>query len=188
MTAALIVIDMQHAFDDLDYWGPTTNPACEANVARLVTTWADAGDPIIVVRHDSNDPTSPLNPTHPGNALVAPVAAAPAAALITKNVNSGFYGTPDLAAVLEEHGIQDLVICGIQTNMCVETTARMGGNLGYNVTVVLDATRTFDLETQIPGLGTVRRTADELMATTALVLQAGGFADITTTDAVVGTP
>lgn len=87
-------------------------------------------------------------------------------------MNSAFYDTPDLAAVLEEHGIQDLVICGIQTNMCVETTARMGGNLGYNVTVVLDATRTFDLETQIPGLGTVRRTADELMATTALVLQA----------------
>ena len=33
MTRALLVIDMQHAFDDLDFWGPTTNPRCQANVA-----------------------------------------------------------------------------------------------------------------------------------------------------------
>lgn len=65
--------------------------------------------------------------------------------------------------------------------MCVETTARMAGNLGYDVTVVLDATRTFDLEADVAGLGIVTQTASELMATTALVLQAGGFAKIDST-------
>ena len=73
------------------------------------------------------------------------------------------------------------MICGIQTNMCVETTARMAGNLGYDVTVALDATRTFDLTADVAGLGIVTRTAAELMATTALDLQAGGFAQIATT-------
>ena len=34
MTRALIVIDMQRAFDDLDFWGPTTNPDCEATSRR----------------------------------------------------------------------------------------------------------------------------------------------------------
>ena len=73
------------------------------------------------------------------------------------------------------------MICGIQTNMCVETTARMAGNLGYDVTVVLDATRTFDLSAEIAGLGTVTRPAAELIANTALVLQQGGFARIAAT-------
>ncbi len=107
------------------------------------------------------------------------------ALLVTKNVNSAFYGDPDLHGWLGERGISELVICGIQTNMCVETTARMAGNLGYDVTVALDATRTFDLTTDVAGLGTVTRTAEELMATTALVLQGGGFARIATTAEVI---
>ena len=78
------------------------------------------------------------------------------------------------------------MICGIQTNMCVETTARMAGNLGYDVTVALDATRTFDLQADVAGLGIVTRTAAELMATTALDLQAGGFAKISTTSELIG--
>ena len=72
-------------------------------------------------------------PTAAGNALVDPVAAAEPALFVTKNVNSAFYGDPDLHAWLQEQGIRELVICGIQTNMCVETTARMAGNLGYDV-------------------------------------------------------
>jgi nicotinamidase-related amidase len=173
MTRALLVIDMQRAFDDLDFWGATTNPACEANVAALASAWQASGDPIVVVRHDSVSPGSPLHPESPGNALVGPVAAIEPALFVTKNVNSA-------------EGVDELVVCGIQTNMCVETTARMAGNLGYDVTVVLDATRTFDLSTEIPGVGTVTRTADELMLTTALDLQAGGFARIVTTASLTG--
>ena len=183
MTRALVVIDTQWGFDDLDFWGPTANSDCEANVARLIEAFA--GEPVVVVRHDSRHPESQLHPSNPGNALVDAVANADAAVLVTKNVNSAFYGDPDLHAWLQERGIGELVLCGIQTNMCVETTARMAGNLGYDVTVVLDATRTFDLEEEIPGLGVVRRSAAELMAGTALVLQGGGFARIATTDEIV---
>lgn len=181
MTRALIVIDMQRAFDDLDFWGPTTNPDCEANVAALAAAWAASGEPIVVVRHDSVSPGSPLSPANPGNALVDAVAELEPALFVTKNVNSAFYGDPDLHAWLVGKGITELVVCGIQTNMCVETTARMAGNLGYDVTVALDATRTFDLRADVAGLGLVTRTAAELMATTALDLQAGGFARIATT-------
>ncbi|MBD3753064.1 MAG: cysteine hydrolase [Micrococcales bacterium] len=183
MTRALVVIDMQRGFDDLDFWGPTANPDCEANVARLIEAFA--GEPVVVVRHDSRHPDSPLHPSNPGNALVDAVATVDAAVLVTKDVNSAFYGDPDLHAWLQERGIGELVLCGIQTNMCIETTARMAGNLGYDVTVVLDATRTFDLEEEIPGLGVVRRSAAELMAGTALVLQGGGFARIATTAEII---
>ncbi len=176
---------MQRAFDDLSFWGPTTNPECEANVAALAAQWTRAGEPIVVVHHDSTSPGSPLNPDEPGNALVDVVAAIEPALTVGKNVNSAFYGDPDLHAWLQAKEITELVICGIQTNMCVETTARMAGNLGYDVTVALDATRTFDLTTDVAGLGVVTRTADELMATTALDLQAGGFATIATTASLV---
>lgn len=182
MPRALIVIDMQRAFDDLAFWGATTNPACEANVAALIGAWERRGEPIVVVRHDSVSPGSPLHPDALGNALVDAVAAVSPALFVTKSVNSAFYGDPDLHGWLQERGISEVVICGIQTNMCVETTARMAGNLGYAATVVLDATRTFDLTADVAGLGVVRRTADELMATTALTLQAGGFARIATTE------
>ncbi|MCC4908824.1 cysteine hydrolase family protein [Microbacterium sp. cx-59] len=186
MTRALLVIDMQRGFDDLTFWGPTANPACEANVAALIAAWTANDEPIVIVRHDSASPGSPLHPDSPGNALVDAVAAAPAALRISKAVNSAFYGDQDLHAWLTAQAIDEVVVCGIQTNMCVETTARMAGNLGYDTTVVLDATRTFDLSAEIPGLGTVTRSAAELMADTALVLQQGGFARIRTTAELAG--
>jgi nicotinamidase-related amidase len=138
------------------------------------------------VRHDAASPRSPLHPSSTGNTLVDSVAAVEPALFVTKHVNSVFYGDPDLHAWLQGRGITELVVCGIQTNMCVETTARMAGNLGYDVTVALDATRTFDLRADIAGLGVVTRAAAELMATTALDLQAGRFARIATTAQLAG--
>ncbi len=179
--AALVVVDVQQGFDD-ESWGPTTNwPGCEENVARLVAAWTERGDPIVVVRHDSVRDDSPLRPDHPGNTLIAPVAAAPADLFVTKTVNSAFYGTPDLEQWLRAEGIEGIVVCGIQTNMCVETTARMGGNLGFDVVVPLDATRTFDLAGPD---GTVVL-ADDLVRATAVNLHGGGFARVTTTAAVL---
>ncbi|MGY4388574.1 nicotinamidase-related amidase [Streptomyces sp. TE12347] len=74
------------------------------------------------------------------------------------------------------------MLVGIQTNMCVETTARMAGNLGYDVLVPLDATHTFDLA----GPEGLALTADELARATAVNLQGGGFARVTTTAALLG--
>ncbi|GGI09447.1 hypothetical protein GCM10011354_34120 [Egicoccus halophilus] len=63
---------------------------------------------------------------------------------MTKTVNSSFYGEPDLDTWLRERGIDAVTVCGISTNHCCETTARMAGNLGYAVRFVLDATVAFD--------------------------------------------
>lgn len=180
-SAALVVIDMQQGFDDPS-WGPTTNrQGCEDNITRLLQAWVGRGLPLVVVRHDSAKAGSPLNPDHPGNALINAVAAAPADLFVTKTVNSAFYGTPDLEKWLRAEGIEQIVVCGIQTNMCVETTARMGGNLGFDVVVPLDATRTFDLA----GPDGVVVAAETLMRVTATNLLGGGFALVTTTDTVL---
>jgi nicotinamidase-related amidase len=63
--------------------------------------------------------------------------------VIVKRVNSAFIGT-DLEQRLRAAGIRTLVIAGATTNHCVETTVRMGGNLGFEVLLVRDATWTFD--------------------------------------------
>ena len=177
---ALIVVDVQQAFDDVDYWGRRDNPACEANVARLIEAWRAEGRPLVFVRHDSDEAVSPLRPDEPGNAFKPEVSGEPDL-LVTKQVNSAFYGSPDLDAWLRERGISSFALCGITTNHCVETTARMGGNLGYDVLFVLDACATFDREG--PDGDVV--TAAELTRATAASLH-DEFATVVSTRDLVG--
>jgi nicotinamidase-related amidase len=51
-STALVVVDVQAAFDDAAYWGVRNNPSCEANVAALIEAWRAAGGPIVFVRHE----------------------------------------------------------------------------------------------------------------------------------------
>jgi nicotinamidase-related amidase len=142
---ALIVIDVQRAFAD-PVWGPRDNPECEANIASLIADFRRREQPVVFVRHDSTEPGSTLAPGHPGNAFQDVITGEPDL-LVTKHVNSAFLGEPALGPWLDECGITQITICGITTNHCCETTARMGGNLGYDVTFVIDATHTFDRAT-----------------------------------------
>jgi len=174
----LIVVDVQKGFED-PIWGRRNNPACETNVGRLLAHWRAAGGTVVFVRHDSVIPNGRLKPGTPANAFKDVVQGEPDL-LVAKSVNSAFYGKPDLHAWLQERKIRGLVICGITTNHCCETTARMGGNLGYDVHFVLDATHTFDA---VAPDGT-RMTADELARATATNLH-GEFATVTSTAAAV---
>ena len=139
---ALVVIDVQEGFDDPS-WGRRSNPDCEANVAALIGEWRAAARPLVYVRHDSREPGSPLRPGTPGNSL-KPVVDGEPDLFVTKEVNSAFYGDPPLDDWLRGRGIDSIAVCGITTNHCCETTARMAGNLGYRVLFVGDATATFD--------------------------------------------
>ncbi|MEV0210948.1 cysteine hydrolase family protein [Streptomyces sp. NPDC050788] len=185
--AALVVVDVQKGFDEADFWGTRNNPEADDNIASLIDVWQSTGRPVVFVRHDSSKPGSPLRLGYEGNDFKEYVeqrrgkGAGGAELLITKTVNSAFYGTPDLDAWLKAEGSAQFVVAGIQTNMCVETTARMGGNLGYDVVVAYDATYTFDLE----GPFGWRRSADEIAQASAVSLHGGGFARVVTTKEVV---
>jgi nicotinamidase-related amidase len=141
--AALVVVDAQAGFDD-PWWGPRNNPDCDRNIAALVDAFAAAGSPVVYVRHESDASDSPLHPDRPGNALKPYLDRHEPDLVVTKQVNSSFHGEPDLDAWLRGRGLGAIVVCGITTNHCCETTARVGGNLGYEVRFVLDATHTFD--------------------------------------------
>ncbi|GGR11822.1 cysteine hydrolase family protein [Streptomyces roseolus] len=183
--AALIVVDVQKGFEDA-YWGRRDNPEAEGNMAALIDRWQGTGRPVVFVRHDSVREGSPLASGEAGNAFKDFVEerrgrGAGPEVLVTKTVNSAFYGEPDLDAWLRGAGIGQVVIVGIQTNMCNETTARMGGNLGYDVVFPLDAMHTFDLA----GPFGWTRTAEELTRATAVSLHGGGFARVVTSAQVL---
>jgi len=167
---ALLVVDVQRGFDDSGHWGARNNPECEGNVAKLLAAWREREQPVVLVRHDSTEAGSPLAPGQPGNDFKDVITGTPDL-LVTKRTNSCFYGDPDLHAWLAQRGITRLAICGITTNHCCETTARMAGNLGYDVSFVIDATHTFDRG---------NLTADQLAEATATNLD-GEFAAVVTT-------
>ncbi|MFD9435372.1 cysteine hydrolase family protein [Streptomyces sp. NPDC060002] len=185
--AALVVVDVQKGFEELDFWGARNNPGADDNIAALIDVWQETGRPVVFVRHDSVKPGSPLRLGYEGNEFKEYVEerrgkGAGAELFLTKTVNSAFLGTPDLGAWLAAEGISQIAVAGIQTNMCAETTARMGGNLGYDVLFAYDATYTFDLE----GPFGWRRSAEEIAQASAVSLHGGGFARVVTTEEIVG--
>ncbi|MEU8622485.1 cysteine hydrolase family protein [Streptomyces sp. NPDC048623] len=183
--AALIVIDVQKGFEDA-FWGRRDNPEAEQNMAALIDRWQETGRPVVFVRHDSPRAGSPLALGTEGNELKDFVEerrgkGSGPELFVTKTVNSVFYGEPDLDTWLKGAGIRQFVIVGIQTNMCNETTARMGGNLGYDVLFPLDAMHTFDLA----GPFGWKQSAEELTRATAVSLHGGKFARVVTTEDVL---
>lgn len=184
--ATLVLIDVMKGFDDEEFWGVRNNPGADENIAALLDAWQSSGRPVVLVRHDSVQPDSPLRPGQEGNGFKAYVEerrgrGTGAELLVTKSVNSAFYGSPDLDSWLRAAGVKQVVVAGIQTNMCAETTARMGGNLGYEVLFALDATYTFGLT----GPWGWTLGAEELARATAVSLHGGGFAKVVSTEELV---
>lgn len=177
--AALVVVDVQKGMDD-PAWGLRNNPGAEDNVARLLEAWRASGRPVFHVQHHSTRPDSPLRPGAPGVEIkdsAKPLAGEP---VIRKTVNSAFIGT-DLEARLRTEGVGVLVLAGLTTNHCVETTARMAGNLGFDTYFVSDATATFDRRGPD---GTLHR-AEDVHAMTLANLH-GEFATVVDTRSVLG--
>jgi nicotinamidase-related amidase len=141
---ALLVIDVQRAFDIWDASGERRNqPDAIERIADLLAAFRAKGAPIFHIRHLSDEPNSAFAPGGPGVAAQPQAEAQPGEPVIVKRVNSGFIGT-DLEAQLRAANIQTLAICGATTNHCVETTTRMAGNLGFDACLVRDAAWTYD--------------------------------------------
>ena len=177
---ALVVVDAQRGFDETRYWGRRNNPDADANIAALTAAFAAARQPIVYVQHASTDPHSPLHRGHPGHAFKDYLEKVTPDLVVTKSVNSSFHGTPDLHAWLQRERVIGLVVCGITSNHCCETTARVAGNLGYDTVFAVDATHTFDRT----GPDGRTLTADALTRATCTDLD-GEFATVMTTAAIV---
>lgn len=174
---ALILINIQKAFENTEFWGgQRNNPDAENNAGGLLKLWRVNNLPIFHVKHCSSTPNSLFNETNEGNKfkdIVKPISGEP---IIKKNVNSAFIGT-NLKEQLDNDKITKLVIVGMTTDSCVSTTTRMAGNFGFDTFLVSDATATFNKK----GLNGQNFSA-ELMHETSLASLNDEFATIVTTD------
>ena len=174
---ALILVDIQKGFDNVEYWGgQRNNPDAEENVGELLRLWRKHQLPIFHIKHCSSNPDSLLNEANEGNDfkdLVKPISSEP---IIKKNVNSAFIGT-DLKEQLDNLKITKLVIVGLTTDHCISTTTRMAGNLGFDTFLVSDATATFNKK-GVEG----QNYPAELIHETALASLNDEFARIVTTE------
>jgi len=175
---ALLVIDVQKGLDD-PALGTRNNAGAEANMARLLAAWRERRLPVLHVRHCSVEAGSPLRPELRGNAYKDEVKPLPGEKEFTKTVNSAFIGT-GLEQYLRERAISSLVVVGLTTEHCVSTSVRMAGNLGFEVTLVSDATAAFAR----PGHDGVMYSAEDIHRVNLVSLD-GEFCSVLTTEGVL---
>ncbi len=139
---ALLVIDAQEGVNVCSHWGGNegnrNNPEAEDRIADLLAGWRAARLPVYFTLHDSREEASPLKLSLESGRPIAGLEPQSGDRVITKDVNSGFVGT-DLELMLRRDGIRRLVVAGFFTNMCVDTTVRMAGNMGYDTYLAHDA-------------------------------------------------
>ncbi len=143
-STALLLIDLQKGFENIEYWGGgRNNPMAEENAAKILHVWRENSLPLFHIKHCSTNPNSPLAEGNKGNDFLEFVTPLKGEVVIKKNVNSAFIGT-NLKELLDEKGITKIVIVGLTTDHCISTSTRMAGNFGYETYLIADATATFD--------------------------------------------
>jgi len=140
--SALLVIDVQDSFKPLPRWSRRNNPEFEKNVARLVDAYRSAGLPVFYVLHSDEDPG--WEKTSPYYKLMSFLSPRPDEPVLEKTTRNAFTST-NLPELLLEKGVRRVVITGIQTEQCCETSARVAADLGYAVDFVTEGTLTFPI-------------------------------------------
>jgi nicotinamidase-related amidase len=170
--SALIVIDVQESFRHASYWSDADLPPFLGRLQELINGADAQGIPLVQVFHMGKGPFSPASGFV---TTLAPLSLQPAA-VFHKRKHSALIGT-GLDVWLTQRGIRRLIVCGIRTEQCCETTARHASDSGWTVDFVSEATLTFAMT------DTAGRTysASDIKARTELVI-AGRFARIVTVE------
>ena len=139
MTIALLVIDMQVGLFTGD---PPRHDADGVirrvnEIARAVRT---TGDIVIFIQHEDD---GSLTPGSEGWQILPSLERVDTDLLLRKQACDSFYET-DLPVVLEQHGVQEIIITGCATDFCVDTTIRAAASRNYEVVVVKDGHTTRD--------------------------------------------
>ncbi|WP_025129381.1 cysteine hydrolase family protein [Pseudomonas sp. PH1b] len=143
---ALIVIDIQNDYFAGGKWPLVGVDAAADNAARLIQAFRQQGQAVVHIRHEFTSDSAPFfTPGSEGARLHAKVLNRPDEPVVLKHFVNSFRET-SLQSILQEQGIDALVIVGNMSHMCVEGTARAAADLGYPVTVIHDACATLDLE------------------------------------------
>jgi nicotinamidase-related amidase len=147
MKTCLIVIDVQESFRHRPYFSSENVPAYLTHQNALIVQCQQQGIPIVRVFHVEG-PRDASNAFAHESGCIKPfqgLADFDAALTVRKSRHSALVGT-GLNVWLTQQGIQKLIISGVRTEQCCETTTRHASDLGWQVDYVLDATLTFDMQ------------------------------------------
>lgn len=139
---ALVVIDVQQGMWAYPDYPPHDGEGVVARIGGLIEQARAAHRPVIFVQHEG-EPGEALEPGAPGFELHPDLRPAAGEPVIRKRQCSAFLDT-DLEAQLKGLGADHLVICGMQTEFCVDTAVRGAVDRGYRVTLVADGHSTGD--------------------------------------------
>ncbi|WP_435131117.1 cysteine hydrolase family protein [Actinacidiphila sp. bgisy144] len=141
MTRALIVIDVQESFRARPLWQAVSDPRIADRVGRLVELARQAGDLVVWVLHTEPGSGGVFDPALGHVRLMDGLRRRDDEPLLHKTAHNAFT-TTNLQQILTGRGVREVAVCGIRTEQCVETTARIASDFGYQVTFVVDATAT----------------------------------------------
>jgi nicotinamidase-related amidase len=148
MSTALVLVDLQKDYfpgGRMEVVGAIG--ACKA-AKTLLAHFRRQGLPVIHIRHISTRPDAAfLLPDTEGVLIHEDVAPLPGEVVIQKHFPNSFRDT-DLREHLVSGGIGELVICGMMSHMCIDTTVRAALDLGYQCTVAHDACAAINLDFQ----------------------------------------
>ncbi len=139
---ALLVIDVQEGIVHDPYFPMWKTEELLERINRLIDVHHHIHQPVILIRHTEGE-GSPLQEGLSGWQLDRRLHVAPTDVILNKTTPDSFYQT-SLSTVLKDHHITDLVVCGLQTDYCVDTTTRSAFSHGYPVILILDAHSTCD--------------------------------------------
>ena len=170
-STALLVVDVQQSFEHAPYWNPVDTPLFYNRLQCLVDGAQARQIPVVQIFHVEESGHFSL-----GSGLIKPLAAVSVEpqAVFHKPRHSALIGS-GLPVWLIEHGIQRLIVSGIRSEQCCETTARHASDSGYQVDYVSEATLTFAMTDRFGR----RWSAEDIKARTELVLE-GRFARVLT--------
>lgn len=176
-STALLLIDVQASFPAREYWVEALAEQWRPHQRALLEAAKAQSIPLVRIFHEAPGSDTPFDPAQ---GLIRPLAGFEDSADVTfhKRVHNAFSDT-GLQAWLDARDITRLVISGIRTEQCCETTARVGSDLGYQIDFASDATLTFPMTRH-----GVTWSAEQIKARTELVLE-GRFARIIDTDTLI---
>lgn len=176
----LLIIDIQR-----DYFPggayPLVEPEAAAEAASgVLAAFRERGEPVVHLRHLWDEPDATfMRPGTEGVEIHPRVAPAEGEPLLEKSEPNGFLGT-ELESELRSRGVDELVVAGMMSSMCVDATVRAAVDLGFEATVVADACAAPDLEfegTEVPGPS---------VHAAFMAALADGYAEVVSSEALLG--
>jgi nicotinamidase-related amidase len=194
VNSALLVVDAQESFRQREDWAAVNDPQVADKINALVGLARSRGDLVVWVLHTEPGSGGVFDPTSGFVRLLPGLSTADGEPVLTKTAHNAFT-TTNLQQRLTQHRVGEVVVSGIRTEQCCETTARVASDLGFGVTFVTDATATMPLADPRAAVGRPYREvlADPRTLSTAEVVQrteyalAGRFARVCSVQELVGT-